>query len=103
MNKRFFVAWAVVFVVWMVGSFVPPFVQRTVGSVPTTILFGLAIAVTFVLHVIFVVIAARRANRSPGLWAALTVMFFPIGSIVGLVLFEWFSNRSNRAALERAA
>jgi len=77
-----------------VGAFVPPFVERTVASLPLTILFGIAIAVCLILHVAFVGIAAHRARRSASLWAVLTVLLFPIGSIVGLILFEWFSNES---------
>ena len=86
-----------------VGAFVPPFVERTVSSVPMTIAVGIAIAVSFVLHVAFVGIAAHRANRSAALWAVLTVLLFPIGSIVGLILFEWFSHKGSRATAERAA
>jgi uncharacterized membrane protein len=86
-----------------VGAFVPPFVERTVSSIPMTIVFGIGIAVSFVLHVAFVGIAAHRAKRSPALWAVLTVLLFPVGSIVGLILFEWFSNQSNHGTSERVA
>jgi hypothetical protein len=82
---------------------VPPFVERTVGSIPLTIAAGLAIGVSFVLHVAFVGIAAHRAHRSAVLWAALTVVAFPIGSIVGLILFEWFSTQGSHRAAERGA
>jgi hypothetical protein len=86
-----------------VGAFLPPFVERTVSSVPITVLFGLAIAVSFVLHVAFVGIAAHRAGRSAALWAVLTVVFFPVGSIVGLVLFEWFSDGGGDLASPKSA
>ena len=86
-----------------VGAFVPPFLERTVSSVPLTIVFGIAIAVSFALHVAFVGIAAHRAHRSAVLWATLTVLFFPIGSIVGLILFEWFSTQGSPGTAERAA
>jgi uncharacterized membrane protein len=81
-----------------VGAFMPPFVERTVSSIPATILFGVAIAVSFVLHVVFVGIAARRVNRSAILWAVLAVLLFPVASIVGLILFEWFSVESGQGA-----
>ena len=81
-----------------VGAFVPPFVERTVSSVPLTIVLGIAIAVSFALHVAFVGIAARRAGRSAVLWAVLAVLVFPIGSIVGLILFEWFSTQGSEGA-----
>ena len=86
-----------------VGAFLPPFVERTVGSVPLTIAFGLAIAVSFVLHVAYVGIAAHRAGRSAVLWGVLAVLVFPVGSIVGLILFEWFSAQGGHGGAERAA
>lgn len=81
-----------------VGAFMPPFVERTVSSIPATILLGVAIAVSFVLHVIFVGIAARRVNRPAILWGVLAVLLFPVASIVGLILFEWFSVESGKGA-----
>ena len=86
-----------------VGAFLPPFVERTVSSVPLTIAAGLAIAVTFALHVAFVGIAAHRAHRSAVLWSVLTVLVFPVGSIVGLILFEWFSTQAGHGTAERVA
>jgi hypothetical protein len=86
-----------------VGAFLTPFAERTLSSVPLTIAFGLAIAVSLVLHVAFVGIAANRASRSATMWALLTVLLFPVGSIVGLILFEWFSTESTRGTPERAA
>ena len=86
-----------------VAAFLPPFVDRTTESVPATILFGLAIAVSFVLHVVFVGIAARRANRSAAVWSVLAVIFFPVASIVGLILFEWFSAEASGRSTGSAA
>ena len=86
-----------------VAAFVPPFVDRTVSSVPLTIALGIAIAVSFVLHVAFVGIAAHRAGRSAVLWALLAVLLFPVGSIVGLILFEWFSAQGTTAAQSATA
>lgn len=81
-----------------VGAFVPPFLERTVSSVPLTVAFGIAIAASLVLHVAFVGIAAHRANRPASMWALLTVVLFPVGSIVGLILFEWFSSQTALAS-----
>jgi uncharacterized membrane protein len=86
-----------------VGAFLPPFLERTVSSIPLTIAFGMAIAVSFVLHIAFVGIAANRAHRSAALWAVLTVVLFPVASIVGLILFEWFSHQGNHGSAERVA
>jgi hypothetical protein len=81
-----------------VGAFLPPFVSRVTESVLLVILFGLAIAASLVLHFVFIGIAARRLGRSAALWVVLSVLFFPIASIVGLVLFEWFSEEQKSAA-----
>jgi hypothetical protein len=86
-----------------VGAFVPPFVERTVSSIPAMALFGVAIAVSFVLHVVFVGIAARRVNRSAIVWAVLAVLLFPVASIVGLILFEWFSVESGQGVSQSVA
>ena len=86
-----------------VGAFLPPFVERTVSSVPLTIAAGLAIAVAFALHVAFVGIAAHRAHRSAILWSALAVLVFPVGSIVGLILFEWFSTQPSHGSAGHVA
>ena len=81
-----------------VAAFLPPFLERTTSSVPLTIAAGLGIAVTFALHVAFVGIAAHRAGRSAILWSALALLVFPVGSIVGLILFEWFSTQAGQGA-----
>lgn len=86
-----------------VGAFVPPFVADTVSSIPLTVALGIAIAVSFVLHIAFVGIAAHRSHRSATLWAVLAVLLFPVGSIAGLILFEWFSTQSTPGVPERIA
>jgi uncharacterized membrane protein len=70
--------------------FFPPFLERTLASVLLIVVLGLCLTVALVLHVVFVAIAARQARRSAALWVILTVLFFPVGSIVGLILFEWY-------------
>jgi hypothetical protein len=84
-----------------VAPFLPPFLERTVGSVLLMVFLGLCIAVTFVLHLVFVGIAARRANRSAALWIVLAIVFFPIGSIVGLIMFEWSRNERAHELLSK--
>ncbi|HEY3634954.1 MAG TPA: hypothetical protein VGK95_07875 [Caldimonas sp.] len=66
-----------------VGAFMPPFVEGTVSSIPLTVAFGIAIAVSFVLHVAFVGIAAHRANRSAALWLFLPSFYFRSGQSSG--------------------
>src|SRR5665213_473257 len=75
-----------------VVPFIPPFLERTQGSVLLMVFLGLCIAATFILHIVFVGIAAHRAHRSAALWVVLAIVFFPVGSVVGLILFQRFSN-----------
>jgi|KBSSwiStaDraftv2_1062776.scaffolds.fasta_scaffold382806_1 hypothetical protein len=90
---------AVSLVVWgaCVAALLPPLNADILESVPLTVLLGLAIAASLVLHLVFVGIAARRLGRSSATWVALALVTFPIGSIVGLVLVEWFGQERVRA------
>ncbi|HWW68565.1 MAG TPA: hypothetical protein VN089_01365 [Duganella sp.] len=90
---------AVTLVVWVacIASFLPPLSKYTTASVPLIILAGIGIAVSAILHLIFVGVAAKRLGRSPALWVAITLCGFPIASIVGLILFEWFSDTENQS------
>lgn len=42
--------------------------------------------------------AAPRLGRSAALWGAVAVCFAPVASIIGLILFEWFSDEKKAAA-----
>jgi drug/metabolite transporter (DMT)-like permease len=53
-------------------------------------LLGIGLAACCVLHWVFVGIAAQRLGRSVVGWLALTVLTFPIASLVALVLLLWF-------------
>jgi len=81
-----------------VAAFLPPFFNHISDSVSFMVLLGLTIAASMVLHFIFIGIAASRLGRSAVLWVLLSVLFFPIASIVGLILFEWFSEEEKSAA-----
>lgn len=74
-----------------IAAFLPPLVYRTTASVPLMIVVGIAMAVSMILHLIFIGMAARRLGRSPAVWVIVAMCGFPIASIVGLILFEWFS------------
>ena len=74
-----------------VAAFLPPLNQQTLASLPLTIVLGLALAASFILHLIFVGLAAQRLGRSALGWVVLALLTFPLASIVGLILFEWFS------------
>jgi hypothetical protein len=72
-----------------IAAFVPPFNERVLQSVPLLIALGLGIAVSFVLHLIYVGIGARQLGRRPLVWVLLALLSFPIASIVVLALLHW--------------
>ena len=92
---------AVTLVLWMlaVASFLPPLFRYTSQSVLLIISAGIAIFVCLVLHLIFIGIAASRLGRSPVLWVIITLCTMPLLSIIGLILFEWFSEHDKPAAV----
>jgi drug/metabolite transporter (DMT)-like permease len=86
-----------------VAAFLPPLNQQTLESLPLTIVLGIALAVSLILHLVFVGVAAQRLGRSALWWVVLALLLFPIASIVGLILFEWFSEEQNQAQGHGAA
>ena len=86
-----------------VAAFLPPLNQQTLESLPLTVALGIALAVSLILHFVFVGIAAQRLGRSVLGWVILALLFFPIASIVGLILFEWFSEEQNQSQGQGAA
>ena len=90
---------AVTLVMWIgcVAAFLPPLNKYTTASVPLIILAGLGIAVCGILHLVFVGLAAKRLGRSVPLWVVVAICGFPIASIIGLILFEWFSDEQNQS------
>jgi len=86
-----------------IAAFLPPLNQQTLQSIPLMVALGIALAVSFILHLVFVGIAAQRLGRSAWGWVILALLFFPIASIVGLILFEWFSEEKNQSQEQRAA
>ncbi len=81
-----------------VMMFLPPLVDETVASLPRTVLFGLVIAASLVLHGVFLAIAAQRQGRSPVRWVMLAVLMPVVGSIVAVVMLAWFENEAKAAA-----
>lgn len=79
--------------------FLPPMVQRTITSVPTTVFVALSLSCALMLHWIYTGIAARRMGRSVLGWVALSLLF-PVGSVAALVLLAWFCDE---AALDAEA
>ena len=92
---------AVTLVLWILGvaSFLPPlFEHYTSRSLLLIIGAGMGIFICLVLHLTFIGIAAKRLGRSPLLWVILTLCTLPLGSIIGLILFEWFTEDQKQAA-----
>jgi hypothetical protein len=91
---------AVTLVLWGLGvaAFLPPlFARYTSQSVLLIIAAGIGIFVCLVLHLFFIGMAARSLGRSPVLWVVVSLLFMPIASIIGLILFEWFSEQEKQA------
>jgi drug/metabolite transporter (DMT)-like permease len=60
-------------------------------SVPRIVMLALGMSVALVLHLVFVGICARRLGRSVVGWVLLSLITFPIGSVVAGLLLLWFS------------
>ena len=86
-----------------VAALLPPLNHQTLESLPLTVALGIALAVSLILHFVFVGIAAQRLGRSALWWVILSLVLFPIASIVGLILFEWFSEEQNQSQGHGAA
>jgi quinol-cytochrome oxidoreductase complex cytochrome b subunit len=80
--------------------FLPPLVDQTVASIPRTVLFGLVIASSLVLHFIFLGIAVRRQGRRVALWVGLALMTLPVASIVALVLLAWHEGEARAGLMQ---
>ncbi|WP_373991337.1 hypothetical protein [Duganella sp. BuS-21] len=91
---------AVTLVLWIFGvaAFLPPLSHYTLQSLPLIIVAGIGIFICLVLHLVFIGIAAKRLGRSPVLWVLVALCTLPLASIIGLILFEWFSEQAKEAA-----
>lgn len=74
-----------------VALLLPPLNERIFETVLRTVVIGLTLALTLVLHWIFLGIAAQRMQRSVAGWVSLAVLLFPIGGAAALILLNWFS------------
>jgi hypothetical protein len=75
-----------------VALFLPPLLDDTIASPLRAAATGAALGVTLLLHWIFVGLAARRLQRSVTAWVALSLLLFPLGSVLSLVLLGWFAD-----------
>jgi hypothetical protein len=90
---------AVTLVTWAmcIAAFLPPLNQYTLKSVPLMVIAGIGIAVSLILHLVFIGMAARRLDRSAAVWVVVALCGLPVASIIGLILFEWFSDEQNQS------
>lgn len=81
-----------------VALFLPPLLQATVATPLRAAATGAALGCTLLLHWIFLGIAVKRLQRSLAAWVGLSVLLFPIGSVLSLVLLSWFADERHGAA-----
>ncbi|MCM0610304.1 MAG: hypothetical protein KA711_15155 [Ideonella sp. WA131b] len=77
-----------------VALFLPPLLDDTIATPLRAAATGAALGVTLLLHWIFLGMAARRLQRSVPAWVGLSVLVFPMGSVLSLVLLGWFADAS---------
>lgn len=70
----------------------PPLNERLFEFVSLTVAVSLALAVAILLHLIFVGIAARRLGRRAWPWVLGALLLFPVASIIGLILVDWYAD-----------
>jgi MFS family permease len=66
------------------------------------VLAAIALVSAMALHLVFVGLLARRTGRSPVRYVVIALLTFPIGSIVGLIFYEW-STTVDKPTPERIA
>jgi hypothetical protein len=81
-----------------VALFLPPLLQDTVATPLRAAATGAALGCTLLLHWIFLGLAAQRMRRSVAAWVGLSVLLFPIGSVLSLVLLGWFADERGTPA-----
>lgn len=77
-----------------IAMFLPPLVERTIATPLRSVATGVALAISLLLHWVFLAIGARRMGRSAAGWVGLSVVIFPIGSAAALILLNWFSDEA---------
>lgn len=77
-----------------IAMFLPPLVTHTVASPLRTVAVGLLLAAALLLHWVFLALGARRLARSVPGWVSLSVLLFPVGSAMALILLSWLADES---------
>ncbi len=77
-----------------VALFLPPLLDDTIATPLRAAATGAALGCTLLLHWIFLGLAAQRLERSVPAWVGLSVLLFPIGSVLSLVLLGWLADEA---------
>ncbi len=81
-----------------IALFLPPLVAHTVSSPLRTVVVGLLLTCALLLHWIFLGLGVRRMTRSVAGWVSLSVLLFPVGSVLALVLLSWLDDEARGPA-----
>lgn len=73
----------------LTACFLPPLNSRIIDNVAVMVLVGIGLSVSLVLHLMFVGALAKSHGRSAARYAALALATLPVGSIIGLIYYEW--------------
>lgn len=85
-----------------VAFLLPPLNERVFDSVLRVVVISVTLALTLVLHWVFLGIGAQRMQRSVTGWLSLAVLLFPIGGAAALILLSWFSSEQQNTAPAQA-
>jgi len=85
---------ALVAAVGCIAMFLPPWVERTVATPLRAVATGVVLACAILLHWVYLGIGARRMRRSVAGWVGLSVLLFPVGSAMALILLGWFGDEA---------
>ncbi len=83
---------ALVTAVGCIALFLPPLAERTLASPLRAAATGVVLACAVLLHWVYLGIGARRMQRSVAGWVSLSVLLFPVGSAMALILLAWFTD-----------
>jgi hypothetical protein len=75
--------------------FLPPMVDVTTQSVPKMVFFGIAMATSILAHLAFIGITAHRLKRRAWLWVLVSLIGFPVSSIVGMIVLGFFDEEQS--------
>lgn len=85
---------ALMIAVACIAMFFPPLVEHTVPTPLRATATAGMLAGAMLLHWVYLCLGARRMQRSVAGWLGLSVLLFPVGSAVALILLTWFCDEA---------